>query len=49
MSPPDDDDGYEPRPLMGRTFWIMLALSVVCVVAGAAVAWLLPALLGPAV
>ena len=40
-----DDDGWQPKPLMGRTFWIMLALGLVCVVAGAGVAWLLPQLL----
>jgi flagellar basal body-associated protein FliL len=45
MSEPDDD-GYQPRPLMGRSFWIMMAISIICVIAGAAVAWLLPALLG---
>ena len=42
MGPPDPDDDFEPRPLMGPTFWIMLALGLACVLAGAAVAWLLP-------
>lgn len=41
----DPDDNWRPRPLMGRAFWIMLVLGFVCVVAGAAVAWLLPGLL----
>lgn len=44
MDAPDPDDG-PPPPLMGRTFWIMLVLGLVCVLAGAAVAWLLPHLL----
>ncbi len=46
MSDPDPDD-YQPRPLMGRMFWVMLALSVVCVGAGAAVAILAPRFLAP--
>lgn len=46
MSPGrDPDDERPPRPLMGPTFWIMLALSVVCVLAGAFVAMVLPRLL----
>lgn len=45
MDAPDPDD-WQPKPLMGPTFWIMLALGFVFIAAGAAVAWLLPALLG---
>jgi len=44
VSDPDPD---EPKPLMGRMFWIMLALSVVCIAAGVAVAFLAPRLLAP--
>jgi hypothetical protein len=46
VSDPDPDD-WQPKPLMGRMFWIMLALSVVCVAAGAAVALLAPRFLAP--
>ena len=46
MSDPEPDD-HEPRPLMGRMFWIMLALSVVCVLAGVGVAALAPRFLAP--
>ena len=45
---PDPDDERPPKPLMGPTFWIMLALGVVCLLAGAGTAWLLPRLLAPA-
>ena len=38
---PDDD---QPKPLMGRMFWVMLVFGFVCVLAGAAVALLLPRL-----
>ena len=44
--PPGDPDDDRPRPLMGATFWIMIALSAACVAAGAAVAWVLPRLAG---
>ena len=47
MSPPDPDDDWQPKPLMGRMFWVMLALGLVCVAAGAAVAWLLPHIMPP--
>ena len=43
----DDPDDWQPKPLMGRMFWIMLALSVVCVAAGAAVALLAPRFFTP--
>jgi hypothetical protein len=42
-----DPDDWRPKPLMGRMFWTMLALSVVCVAAGAAVALLAPRFLAP--
>ena len=45
MSDRDPDD-YEPRPLMGRTFWVMLVFAFLCVVAGVAVA-LAPRFLAP--
>lgn len=43
MSDPDPDD-WQPKPLMGRTFWVMLILGFVCVLAGAAVAAFVPRL-----
>ncbi len=39
MTPPDDDDGPPLKPLMGRGFWILMAFSLLLVVAGAAVAY----------
>ena len=45
MNDPDDD--WQPKPLMGRMFWVMLALSVVCVLAGVGVAMLAPRFLAP--
>ena len=47
MSDPDPDSEHKPKPLLGWTFWAMLALGTVCVLAGAAVAFLLPKLLSP--
>jgi hypothetical protein len=35
---PIDAPTYRPRPLLGVTFWAMLALMVLCVLAGIAVA-----------
>lgn len=43
---PDPDD-YRPKPLMGRTFWVMLVFGFLCVMAGIGVALLLPRLLPP--
>jgi hypothetical protein len=43
---PDPDD-YQPKPLMGRAFWLLLVFAFVCVVAGAAVAMLGPRFLAP--
>lgn len=49
--PPDlprDPAEYRPRPLLGVGFWAMIALCVLCVLAGAAVAVFAPRLLKPA-
>jgi hypothetical protein len=48
VSPPDlprDPAEYRPRPLIGVTFWAMIALCVLCVLAGAAVAMFAPRML----
>jgi hypothetical protein len=42
LSAPKDPADYRPRPLLGVTFWAMLALCVLCVLAGIAVAAYLP-------
>ena len=50
MSEPDlprDPAEHRPKPLMGWTFWVMLAFGFLCVLAGAGVAMLLPRLLPP--
>src|SRR5688572_26420121 len=44
---PKDPAEYRPKPLMGVTFWIMLVFGMVCILAGAGVAMLLPRLLPP--
>jgi hypothetical protein len=44
---PKDPAEYRPKPLMGPSFWIMLVFGLVCVLAGAGVAMLLPRLLPP--
>lgn len=46
MGDPDPDD-WQPKPLMGRTFWVMLVLGFVCVLAGIGVAALIPRLFPP--
>lgn len=43
-APPDPAE-YRPKPLMGVGFWALIALSVLCVLAGVAVATLAPKLL----
>lgn len=51
QTPPDlprDPAEYRPRPLMGVGFWALIAFGVLCVLAGAAVAYLAPRLLPPA-
>lgn len=42
---PHDPAEHRPKPLMGWTFWAMLFFAMVCVLAGAAVAFLAPRLL----
>jgi len=42
ISAPKDPAAYRPRPLLGATFWAMIALCVLCVLAGVAVAGFLP-------
>ncbi|MFI4965370.1 MAG: COG4223 family protein [Caulobacterales bacterium] len=44
---PKDPAAYRPRPLLGMTFWAMLALMLLCVLAGVAVASFGPRLFGP--
>jgi hypothetical protein len=41
---PQDPAAYRPRPLLGVTFWAMIAFAVLCVLAGAAIANLGPRL-----
>lgn len=45
---PDPDADPPPRPLLGLGFWLILGLSLVCVLAGVAIATLAPRLLRPA-
>lgn len=51
MSPPPDlprdPAEYRPRPMMGITFWAMIAFGILCVLAGAGVAYLAPRYLAP--
>lgn len=42
---PKDPAEYRPRPLMGVTFWALIAFGMLCVLAGAGVATLVPRLL----
>jgi hypothetical protein len=42
---PKDPAEYRPRPLMGVSFWAMIAFGMLCVLAGAGVASLAPRLL----
>lgn len=35
---PQDPRDYRPRPLLGATFWAMIAFAVLCVLAGVAIA-----------
>jgi hypothetical protein len=41
---PKDPAAYRPRPLLGLTFWAMIAFAVLCVLAGVAIANLGPRL-----
>jgi len=47
ITAPKDPAAYRPRPLLGATFWAMLALMLLCVLAGVAVAEFVPRLLAP--
>src|SRR5207302_731051 len=38
LTAPKDPADYRPRPLLGVTFWAMIAFAVVCVLAGVAIA-----------
>lgn len=49
ISAPKDPSDYRPRPLLGVTFWAMLALMLLCVLAGVAVANYGPRLFSPKV
>ena len=40
----DDPAGPEPRPLLGLRFWLILAISLACTLAGLGVAVLGPRL-----
>ncbi|THD61826.1 MAG: hypothetical protein E8A12_09815, partial [Phenylobacterium sp.] len=44
---PKDPAAYRPRPLLGATFWAMIALMLLCVLAGVAIAELGPRWFGP--
>ncbi|MCG9915340.1 MAG: hypothetical protein MH112_03135 [Phenylobacterium sp.] len=40
---PDDPSDQDPtRPLLGPRFWLLISFTVVCILAGLAVAWLGP-------
>ena len=41
---PKDPAAYRPKPLLGVSFWAMIALAVICVLAGVAIAELAPRL-----
>jgi hypothetical protein len=47
ITAPKDPSEYRPKPLLGPTFWAMIALCFLCVLAGVAVAALLPRWLSP--
>ena len=44
VTAPKDPAAYRPRPLLGVTFWAMIAFAVLCVLAGVAIANLGPRL-----
>jgi hypothetical protein len=46
ITAPKDPAEYRPRPLLGVTFWAMLALMLLCVLAGVAIAEFGPRLMG---
>jgi hypothetical protein len=47
MTDPDEDDPPPPK-VMNAFIWVMLALSALCVIAGAVVAFYGPRLFAPA-
>lgn len=48
ITAPRDPAAYRPRPLLGVTFWAMIAFGVICVLAGVALATFGPRLLAHA-
>ncbi|MBS0361842.1 MAG: hypothetical protein JSR98_10705, partial [Proteobacteria bacterium] len=46
-SAPRDPAEYRAKPLLGVTFWAMIALMLLCVLAGVAIADFGPRLFGP--
>lgn len=47
LSAPKDPAAYRPKPLLGVTFWAMLVLMLLCVLAGVAIAEFGPKLFAP--
>ena len=47
ITAPKDPAEYRPRPLMSATYWAMMALMLLCVLAGVAIAVFVPKLLAP--
>ena len=47
ITAPKDPAAYRPRPLMSATYWAMMALMLLCVLAGVAIALFVPRLLTP--
>jgi hypothetical protein len=47
ITAPKDPAEYRPRPLLGVTFWAMVAFAVICVLAGVAIAQFGPGLFAP--
>ncbi|HEX3364070.1 COG4223 family protein [Phenylobacterium sp.] len=47
LTAPKDPAEYRPRPLLGVTFWAMIALMLLCVLAGVAIANFGPRWFGP--
>lgn len=46
ITAPKDPADYRPRPLLGATFWAMMALMLLCVLAGVAIADFGPRIFG---
>ena len=47
ITAPKDPAEYRPKPLMGATFWAMIALILLCVLAGVAITLVVPRVFGP--